>query len=226
MDYWKNKVFELLKFDTLKIQNLEKYVLSVLENNKLTNLTGFNEKNIWNEGIYQSILLLNSILKNKKNIKFLDIGSGAGFPSIPYLLFTDNKINLTIVDSSKKRISFLKNICQEMNLKINLVNLRVEEWKEYEKFDYITARAVTSLKNLVEISSHLGKINSTYFFLKSKRYLEELKEAQKIINILDIKKINIKKFDINDNKDHVIISYIKTKKTPEGYPRKWSIINK
>lgn len=222
---WKQKIFELI--DEKKIfTNLEEYVDLVLKHNQFVNLTGFNEEKIWQEGIYQSIFLLDFFLNDKNDFELLDIGAGAGFPSIPYLLFRKNDFNLTIIESNIKRINFLKIVKEKFKLNLTLINKRVEETDSYEIFDFITARAVTSFKNLVEISAKLGKINSHYFFLKSKKYSIELEESKKILNILGIKNVKINFVNLDDEKEHIVLSYYKTKQTPKGYPRKWTIINK
>lgn len=223
---WKDEVLKLTNFNYDIFNKLENYVDLVIENNKKFNLTGFDEEKIWEEGIYQSIVLLDSYLSKFKNIKVLDIGAGAGFPSVPYLIFANNCFELTIIESNLKRINFLKLIKTSLNLNINLIYERAENVKQFEEFDFITARAVTSLKNLIEISAHLGKINATYFFLKSKKYELELAEANWIFNELKLTNLKIKSFDLKDGKEHYVISYQKKHSTPKKYPRNWATIIK
>ena len=223
---WKDEVLKLTNFNYDIFNKLENYVDLVIENNKKFNLTGFDEEKIWEEGIYQSIVLLDSYLSKFKNIKVLDIGAGAGFPSVPYLIFANNCFELTIIESNLKRINFLKLIKTSLNLNINLIYERAENAKQFEEFDFITARAVTSLKNLIEISAHLGKINATYFFLKSKKHQLELAEAKWIFNELKLTNLQIKYFDLQDGKEHCVISYQKRCSTPKKYPRNWATIIK
>ena len=223
---WKDEVLKLTNFNYDIFNKLKNYVDLVIENNKKFNLTGFNEEKIWEEGIYQSIVLLDSYLSKFKNIKVLDIGAGAGFPSVPYLIFANNCFELTIIESNLKRINFLKLIKTSLNLNINLIYERAENAKQFEEFDFITARAVTSLKNLIEISAHLGKINATYFFLKSKKHQLELAEAKWIFNELKLTNLQIKSFDLQDGKEHCVISYQKRCSTPKKYPRNWATIIK
>ena len=223
---WKDEVLKLTNFNYDIFNKLENYVDLVIENNKKFNLTGFDEEKIWEEGIYQSIVLLDSYLSKFKNIKVLDIGAGAGFPSVPYLIFANNCFELTIIESNLKRINFLKLIKTSLNLNINLIYERAENTKQFEEFDFITARAVTSLKNLIEISAHLGKINATYFFLKSKKHQLELAESNWIFNELKLTNLKIKSFDLKDRKEHYVISYQKKYSTPKKYPRNWATIIK
>lgn len=221
-------VLDLINHDPIILNDLQTYVDLVLKYNQKMNLTGFNEQTIWQEAIYQSIVLVDQVLANQTNISLLDIGAGAGFPSVPYLIYAKNqKIELTIIEASLKRIKFLEIVKNQLNLKINLVHGRAESITDLkEKFDFITARAVTSLKNLIEISCHLGKINSKYFFLKSKKYQEEIQKAQSILQILKINHLDIEVINLNDQKEHILISYQKLEATPNGYPRSWNIINK
>ena len=221
-------VLDLINHDPIIFNDLQTYVDLVLEYNQKMNLTGFNEQTIWQEAIYQSIVLVDQVLANQTNISLLDIGAGAGFPSVPYLIYAKNqKIELTIIEASLKRIKFLEIVKQQLNLKINLIHARAEATTDLkEQFDFITARAVTSLKNLIEISCHLGKINSQYFFLKSKKYQEEIAKAQSILKILKINNLEVKAIDLNDQKEHVLISYQKLAPTPQSYPRSWNIISK
>ena len=223
---WKDEVLKLTNFNYDIFNKLKNYVDLVIENNKKFNLTGFNEEKIWEEGIYQSIVLLDFYLNKFQNVKVLDIGAGAGFPSVPYLIFANNCFELTIIESNLKRINFLKLIKTSLNLNINLIYERAENAKQFEEFDFITARAVTSLKNLIEISAHLGKINATYFFLKSKKHQLELAEAKWIFNELKLTNLQIKSFDLQDGKEHCVISYQKRCSTPKKYPRNWATIIK
>lgn len=220
---WKNKVSSLCASKQI-FSNLEKYVSLIIEYNKVMNLTGFSEDQIWKEGIYQSIVLLSKFI-DKKQIKLLDIGAGAGFPSIPFLIFMDNQIDLTIMEPLKKRTMFLEIVKKELNLNVNIDCSRAEESKATEKFDFITARAVSELKNLIEISAQLGKINACYLFLKSKDFEYEIERSQWIIEQLKIN-INSTIVDLEDDKKHVIIWYKKTNQTPPNLPRKWAQIIK
>lgn len=219
---WKQIVKEKVSSDVFK--KLTKYVNLVLEYNKLMNLTGFDDNRIWKEGIYQSIFLLDNQIKNDKQFKMLDIGAGAGFPSIPYLIYKENNFELTIVEPIKKRTMFLNIVKEELSLNVEIINERAESFKKINYFDFICARAVAELRILIEISIQLGKIGSKYIWLKSNDAKEELLKAQWIIEQLKLKSIDINLIDINDNKHHVVVSYIKTNNISNKFPRKWKII--
>ncbi|WP_102032220.1 16S rRNA (guanine(527)-N(7))-methyltransferase RsmG [Metamycoplasma canadense] len=210
------------------ILKLWDYYFLIEEENKKYNLTGFYNETLIKEGIIESILIfkeINEKILNLDNKNILDIGSGAGFPIIPYFIYNPN-FNLTIYEPIDKRVNFLNKVIQKCNLKNIIVKkIRAEESQEYEKFDFISAKAVSELKNLVEISCHLGKINSTYCFLKSSNFQKEVDNSNWIQNKLDIN-FNILNLGIFFKINNTLVYYKKNKTSPSFLPRKWSLIIK
>ncbi|MDD7897358.1 16S rRNA (guanine(527)-N(7))-methyltransferase RsmG [Metamycoplasma hyosynoviae] len=210
-------------------QNLYKYYTLIEEENQKYNLTGFYNEKLFCEGIIESILVFKEIetkicALSNKNI--LDIGSGVGFPSIPYFIYSNFNFNLFTHEPLGKRCNFLQLVKEKLNIK-NLVieNIRTESSNEKEKFDFITARAVSELKNLIEISHHIGSLNSVFCFIKSNNYLNEINNASWIIKELDVKLETLKLepfFTISNN----LIYYHKTNSTPKNFPRDWAKIIK
>ncbi|WP_369991402.1 16S rRNA (guanine(527)-N(7))-methyltransferase RsmG [Mycoplasmopsis arginini] len=204
------------------------YYSLIEEENQKYNLTGFYGERLIKEGIIESILIFKNINDQVLDLnqkKVLDIGSGAGFPIIPYFIYNPN-FDLTIYEPMQKRVNFLNLVISKCNLKnIRVLKLRAEDSKEYEIFDFISARAVSELKNLVEISHHLGKLNSTFCFLKSTSFQKEIYNSSFIQNTLKIKykALDLKTFFSINN---VLVYYQKTSKTPDFIPRKWAIIIK
>ena len=203
---------------------LERYVGLIEETNKVMNLTGFKEDRLWEEGIFESITLLEQGFSKSKDKKILDIGAGAGFPSIPYLIANPNN-SLTIYESVGKRASFLALVGKELELDLKIIQERVENSQEEEVYDLVTARAVASLKILEEISHRIAKIGAKFVFPKGPKAQQEIMEAG-----LFSKKFGIKpeliEATIKTSKSNVLITYKKTIETPKGYPRDWSQIAK
>lgn len=193
-------------------EKLKLYQRMIEEKNEVINLTGFRGERLWEEGILESIESLSGF-----NIrgKLLDIGPGAGFPSIPFLIENED-LELIIIEPLQKRIKFLKDVKDKLNLNIEFINKRAEETSGV-KADFITARAVAPLFKLIEISFDLGKIGSEFLFIKGPNIENEIRDAKKIINMLNIdydivhKKIG--------NKSVNIFRYKKTIETPNGLPR-------
>ena len=229
MFLWEKKVFDYVNNEQI-YRKIKLYVDLVLEQNKNFNLTGFDEEKIWIDGIYQSIVLLDKFIdyKNKNKIHLLDIGAGAGFPSIPFFIFSNNKIaNLTIYEPIKKRCIFLNLVKEKLNLEnLNIVNKRIEDSSSENEFDYIVARAVMPLNMLIEVSYRCGKNNSNYIFLKSKDVFKEIENSQWIIKQFSIDDLMITNVELEDDREHNIVTYSKKNQIPKNFPRKWSEIKK
>lgn len=212
---------------------IEEYVQLLLEKNKVINLIGFNEEELWKEGILSSLQCLIEINRykeiNNQTTKILDIGAGSGLPSIPYMLLFPN-INLTIYEPIKKRFDFLLEIKKHFNLNnLTIKCLRAEEVKEDKNsFDLITARAVSELKNLILASYHLLKMGGSFVFIKGKNYSEEVLNAKnKITNIsIEFKIRKVNKIEDNDTYDNFLVISKKEEKTPNNWPLTWSKILK
>ena len=131
--------------------------------------------NIWERHFLDSYQIL-KLFGNKK--KILDIGSGAGFPAIVCAICSNNFFYL--VESSKKKCVFLNEVKTIVDIKnISIHNSRIEDLKTMNNFDYISARAVTSLDNLIKYSLRFCKKDLTCIFLKGKTVSKEIKIAQK-----------------------------------------------
>ena len=213
---YKEQTRELVSEDAFK--NLCIYVEMIEEKNKVMNLTGFKGDRLWEEGIYESIFLLKEFFGEPIGKEILDIGAGAGFPSVPFLIaYPQNK--LTIYEPTKKRTIFLNEVRNRIGLIMDIKNIRSEDSNQEEIFDYITARAVMHFKPLCEVSHKPAKIGAKFAFLKGPKAKDELHEARFIKKTLDIEPEII---EISTRtRSNFIITYLKNGKTKEKYPRKW-----
>lgn len=216
---YKQKIKNLVSKTAFK--NLERYAELLEEKNKVMNLTGFKGDKLWEEGIYESIIVLKECIGYIKDKKILDIGAGAGFPSVPYLIVNPSN-ELTIYEPIKKRTLFLKEVKEKLNLNINIKCIRSEDSDQEEVFDYITARAVTNLKALIEISHKPAKIGATFIYMKGPRSIQELVDAKIVIHNFSINP-SIKKVLLK-SRENFVIMYDKTLSTPERFPRPWKEI--
>lgn len=222
-----------------KIKNKFQYLNIEINNNQINNY--FNYMNLlieWNEKINltaitdsEEIILkhfVDSITINKyinKNSNLIDIGTGAGFPGIPIKIIRDD-IKITLLDSLNKRIIFLNEIINNLNLKdIVAIHGRAEDFginnKFREKYDFATSRAVAPLNYLLEYMMPFIKVGGTCICMKGSNIEDELNISKNAIIKLGGKveykeKIILPESDIERN----IIIIKKVKNTPKEFPRK------
>lgn len=195
----------------------------LIEKNKVMNLTAITEfEEVVRKHFIDSVL--NVDIKNCSRV--LDIGTGAGFPGIPLkIMYPDIKI--TLLDSLNKRVEFLKECVDDLNMtNIECIHARAEDLArkdEYrEKYDYVCSRAVSSLSTLAEYSLPYLKTGGIMISYKSGSK-EEIKNAERALKILggDFKNIRTIDFNLPEGDEKRSLIYIrKIKATPGKYPRK------
>lgn len=211
-----------------QLKSLDKYANMLLEYNKKFNLTAITKiDEIYLKHFYDS-LTITKVVDLDKELKVLDIGTGAGFPGIVLKIFFP-KLEITLLDSNNKKITFLNDVIKELKLtKITCIHGRAEELpKEYrEYFDIVTSRAVANLRILTEVSIPYVKVNSYFIALKGKAE-EEIKESESTLKVLDCEIEQKEKFILPDNiSERSIIKIRKNSFTPNKIPRKYDKIIK
>ena len=211
--------------NTLEDQRFATYYSYLVEQNKVMNLTNItDEKEVYEKHFYDSIILTDILDTTNKSI--LDIGAGAGFPSIP-IKIVDDSILVTVVDGLNKRIKFLDSLIEKLALNsINLIHGRAEELDKSLEFDLVTARAVARLNILVELAIPFVKHGGYFVASKSTNYESTLLKAEKEITILGGQIESIYNYQVNDEIVHSLIIIKKVKQTPKDYPRQFSKIKK
>lgn len=202
----------------------------LLEQNKVMNLTTItDDTDIILKHFVDSITPC--IYRDFSNKNFIDIGTGAGFPAIPIKIMYKNA-KATLLDSLNKRINFLKNVGQKLDLSdITYTHSRAEDSGKdanfREKYDFCISRAVCNFSSLAELSLPFVKIGGELIALKGPRVYEELKVAKKCIKIFggDIYKTEDIKIPFTDIV-HTLVFIKKIKSTPKNYPRKSGIVIK
>ncbi len=213
-----------ISLNTKQIAQFDKYIQLILRENKKYNLTAIT--NI-DEMIVKH--LIDSVLpyeyfNNRATV--VDIGAGAGFPSVPLMILRED-LNFLIIDSVNKKTEFIKMVCSELNLNnTQIIHARCEDLArkpEYRgKYDYCIARGVANLSSLLEYCVGFVKINGEIIAYKGKNYLEELKASHNTMQMLFLElKTNLQYDLINDNEtlQRNLLIFEKTTKTPEKYPR-------
>lgn len=206
-----------------QIEKFFDYMNLLLEWNEKINLTAITEPE---DIILKHFVDCATILKYiKDEDKIIDIGTGAGFPGIP-LKILNEKLDITLMDSLNKRINFLNEIINKLDLKnIIAIHARAEELarnKGYrEKYDIATSRAVANLSTLSEYMLPFVKKNGMVISMKGSNIEEEVKNAKKAIKILGGEIEKIDNFNLaNTNNIRNIITIKKVVKTPKEFPRK------
>lgn len=223
LNLWKTQ-FKLEQIDKIKI-NILKYKEFLQQENKKYNLTRLDDsKIIFDQYFYQSLINFNESMFFD-NMNLLDIGSGSGIPGVVLKILFD-EINLYIVEANKKKCIFLENLVKILNLKnVFIFNQRCEIFIKDKRnfFDFITCRAVSELRILLELAIPGLKIKGSAFFLKSENYLNELKNSKNIMEKLELKNPEINKI-FYKNKTFVSIKYNKVINNSFVYPRNWNQI--
>ena len=154
----------------------------------------------------------------------VDVGSGAGFPGIPFSICRPD-IHVVMMDSLGKRVEFLKSVIDALGLNAEAVHIRAEDGArrtEYrETFDMATARAVASLNLLSEYLLPFVKVGGWMLALKGPTLDEELAQAENALSILGGKFVREEKVLIPGRDwDHRLAYIQKCESTPDKYPRK------
>ena len=209
-----------------KKEKLYKFYEILVEKNKVMNLTSITEIKEFTYKHFIDSIALEKIVKDlgSNNYNIADLGTGAGFPGIPLAIVYPN-LNLTLIDSLNKRIKFIKETCEALDIKnVNAIHSRAEDIdrnKDYrEKFDICVSRAVANLASLSEYCLPLVKVGGSFISYKSKGYEVEIAEAQKAIKVLGGEIGNIEKFELGEYGERILLDIKKIKPTPNKYPRK------
>ena len=220
----KEKIIEVFKRYHIDLNNtqaeqfLEYYQFLISENKKynLTAITEFDEVLV--KHFVDSILPCNLI---PKGASVADIGTGAGFPGVPLKIIRPD-IKLTLIDSLQKRINFLSQLLDILDINnVKLYHSRAEDiGDKREKYDVALSRAVAKVPTLCEYLLPYVKVGGMAFMYKASGAKEELDSGKKAIETLGGKTQDILSFRLNEvESERNIIVIKKIKLTPLKYPR-------
>lgn len=214
-----------------QLDQFEMYYETLVEWNEKMNLTAITDKEeVYLKHFYDSITA-GFFFDLSKPIHLCDVGAGAGFPSIP-LKIAFPHLEITIVDSLNKRITFLNHLANVLKLeKVHFIHDRAETFgvnPQYrETFDVVSARAVARLSVLSELCLPLVKVGGHFIAMKAANAKEELEMGKKAIALLGGKVEETFVFTLPiENSERNIIVIKKEKQTPKKYPRKPGTPNK
>ncbi|WP_211326564.1 16S rRNA (guanine(527)-N(7))-methyltransferase RsmG [Paenibacillus flagellatus] len=203
----------------------ETYYRELVEWNEKMNLTGITEREqVYIKHFYDSLSL--SFFVPVSGVETLaDIGSGAGFPSIPLKIMFPH-LRVTIIDSLNKRIQFLNHLVQALGLvDVQCMHGRAEDEARKpelrDAFDLVTARAVAKLNVLNEFCLPFAKPGGLFVAMKGSDPEGEVTEAAFSLKELrgEVKVTHRFELPFEQSERHLIVIR-KASPTPKKYPRK------
>ena len=206
---------------------LEMYYNLLIEWNNKMNLTGITERNsVYLKHFYDCITLIKAI-DLTKNLKIVDVGTGAGFPGLVLKIVFPN-LDVVLVDALNKRINFLNHVIESLKLEnIEAIHDRIENYAKnnLEVFDLVTCRAVAKLNIISELCLPLAKING--FFIPMKATIEDEISDTKYLEVLKSKVESVITFNLPiENSVRNLIVIKKYGSIDKKYPRQYDKIIK
>ena len=208
---------------------MQRYLDSILEANKVTNLTRITD------GEQARLLHIEDSLVGLPEVNeaptglYGDLGSGGGFPGVPLALATGRKTLL--VDSVKKKMAIVQSALDDLSLseQISTSSERIEDLPlEYkEKFAVLTARALSKLVSLIELASPLLKKGGRLVCYKAQLSSEELEEALAVQDLVGMKMISQREICLSDGETtRTIVVFEKIGKSRIKLPRRIGLAQK
>ena len=215
--------------DKTAIKRLEKYSYMLSEWNQKMNLTAITEPYAVAIKHFADSVTLLSAVTLPYGASVIDVGTGAGFPGA-VLKIARPDLKITLLDSLQKRLSFLENLFEELELAADFVHQRAEDaahQEQYrEQFDLVTARAVAPLNILCELCMPFTKQDGMFAAMKGPGVQGEWMSAMMAVQELGGIQSGIVSFNLPDASERNIVLIKKISKTSEVYPRKLIKISK
>lgn len=209
-----------IKYSEEMLAKLDEFYKIVIEENQKINLTAITNKNdfavkhILDSVLPQSLLPIGA--------KIIDVGAGAGFPSLPLKILRPD-LNITMLDSLQKRVNFLNDTIAKLKLtNINAYHGRAEDFVngKREQFDIAIARAVANLNTLAEYCLPYVKVGGIFIAMKGAAFGEEMDKAKNAIKLLGGELSDIQKYTlVNDIGIRANLCIKKVSVTNNIYPR-------
>lgn len=211
-------------FSTEQINQFDLFYQLLIDWNKKINLTTITEpKDFVIKHIIDSISIWNEdLFSDVKTV--IDVGTGAGFPGIPLKIFRPN-LKITLLDSLNKRINFLNEVVNQLELKeVTLIHSRAEDSAHNPKlrqhFDLAVSRAVAKLNILSEYCLPFVKVDGYFVAMKSSNIDDELNESLNAIKLLGGKLSNKIQFTLPNDDSRTLIYIKKISATQKQFPRR------
>ena len=219
--------------DKEKMEQFLQYYDLLLEWNQKINLTAITEFRQVVIRHFVDSLSICRLISPESGQKMIDVGTGAGFPGIPIKIMFPS-LNITLLDSLGKRVTFLQAVIEKLNLKkIEAIHGRAEELARMDdyrgEYDYAVSRAVSNISTIAEYCVPFLKKNGCFIAYKSMELEKELSNHQGSLQKLGAELVQVDKFKIEDDDNSMERAFAVIKKideTPEKYPRRSGIPEK
>lgn len=203
-----------------QLLQLDKLADYMVEYNKNVNLTRITEPDEITEKHYIDSILPLTMIDVPRGTNVVDVGAGAGFPSLPMKIYRPD-LSFTLLDSSNKRVTYLDSACKMLGIECETVHARGEEAgkdpKYREKYDFAVARAVAALNVLCEYCLPFVKVGGMFLALKGEK--DETDDAENAIKTLGGKITEVKKYSLPGGDKRTLAVIKKISPTPPQYPR-------
>lgn len=210
---------------------LAQYGAMLLEQNQVMNLTAITDPDQVVDLHFLDCAALLTIGEDFKNKTLIDVGTGAGFPGMP-LKILEPTLNVTLLDSLGKRVTWLESICKALSLtSVTCLHARGEEQAHEEgfrdSFDFAVSRAVASLELLSELCLPYVKVGGKFLAMKSVDSGDEIDRAARAIAKLGGRLLPRVDYEIpGAGVKHRVVVVEKVSPTPQNYPRRWAKMQK
>ena len=194
------------------------------QNVNLTAISGTEE--VARLHFLDSIALLN--FAKFKNVKVIDVGSGAGFPGVP-LKIAEPSLDLTLLEPTSKRVDFLLELLDKLAIDATVIKARAEDTArepgKRELFDVVISRAVARLNILSELCLPFVRVGGLFIAMKGIDTAEEISEARNAIKTLGAEPLDHSDYNIpGTTVTHRAVVMRKISTTTDKYPRRYAKI--
>ncbi len=212
-----------------QIEKFSIYLDDLKRWNKKLNLTGLKkDEEIVVKHFLDSLTCAQLIENFDRNM--IDVGTGAGFPSLPLKIYQPG-IKLTLLESTRKKTTFLEHLVKSLGLEeVRVVWARAEEWawgKERESYHYVVSRALASLRVTLECTIPFLTVGGYLIVQKGPKAKEEIEAGSKALSILGARMDRMIHLKLPlSGEQRYLLRIEKVKPTPRGYPRRAGIPSK